>query len=188
VAFQKRTLVAAERDAARRAAWRREIQALAAVRFVCVDESSPTITLTRRSGWDPLAERLVAAVPRKHGSPTSVVAALTPDGWGPVLTREGAIDTLAFVADVRELLGPTLEPGPIVIRANLRVHQAEAVCALIAARHSALFFLPPSSPAFSPIEHAFHKLKAIRLALERISPDDAHAFFGHCGYNLAAVA
>jgi hypothetical protein len=40
--------VAAERDAARRTAWRQEIQTHAPARFVFVDESSTTIALTRR--------------------------------------------------------------------------------------------------------------------------------------------
>jgi transposase len=195
--------VAAERDDARRTAWRQEIQEHDPARFVFVDESSTTIALTRRYGWAPMADRLVAAVPRNHGSPTSVVAALTPSGLGPVMTREGAIDTPAFLAYVRELLCPTLVPGQIVILDNLSVHKAEAVRTLIEARHCQILFLPPYSPDFSPIEHAFSKLKAIlraigartqdalheaiRLALERISPADARAFFAHCSYNLPAV-
>jgi transposase len=196
--------VAAERDAAGRAAWRQEIAAHAPARFVFVDESSTTIALTRRYGWAPHDERLVAAVPRNHGRPTSVVAALTPAGLGPVMTREGAIDTPAFVAYVRELLVPTLEPGQIVILDNLSVHKAEAVRTLVEAHGCQLLFLPPYSPDFSPIEHAFSKLKAIlreigarsqdaldeaiRLALERISRADARAFFAHCHYTLPAVS
>jgi transposase len=195
--------VAAERDPVHRAAWRQDIQGHDPARFVFVDESSTTIALTRRYGWAPRAERLMAAVPRNHGSPTSVVAALTPDGVGPVMTREGAIDTPAFVAYVRELLGPALQPGQIVILDNLSVHKAERVRALVEARHCHLVFLPPYSPDFSPIEHAFSKLKAIlralgartqetldaaiRLALDHISSADARAFFAYCGYNLPAV-
>ena len=196
--------MAAERDDELRGEWHTAAKALDPRRFVVVDESSTTIALTRRYGWARHDERLVAAVPRNHGTPTSLVAALTPSGLGPAMTREGALDTPAFVAYVREILCPTLEPGQIVLLDNLSVHKAEAVRALIEARGCALLFLPPYSPDFSPIEHAFSKIKAflravgarsqealeeaIRLALDTITPQDARAFFEHCGYSLPAVS
>jgi len=196
--------VAAERDEEGRQEWHTAAKALDPRRFVVVDESATTIALTRRYGWARHDERLVAAVPRNHGTPTSLVAALTLTGLGPVMTREGAIDTPAFVAYVQEALCPTLEPGQIVILDNLSVHKAEAVRSLIEARGCELLFLPPYSPDLSPIEHAFSKIKAflravgartrealeeaIRLALDQITPEDARAFFEHCGYNLPAVS
>lgn len=196
--------MAAERDEEGRQEWHTAAKALDPRRFVVVDESATTIALTRRYGWARHDERLVAAVPRNHGTPTSLVAALTLTGLGPVMTREGAIDTPAFVAYVQEVLCPTLEPGQIVILDNLSVHKAEAVRSLIEARGCALLFLPPYSPDLSPIEHAFSKIKAflravgartqealeeaIRLALDQITPEDARAFFEHCGYSLPAVS
>jgi transposase len=196
--------VAAERDEEARQEWHTVAQALDPRRFVVVDESSTTVALTRRYGWARHDERLVAAVPRNHGTPTSLVAALTLDGLGPAMTRQGAIDTPAFVAYVEEVLCPTLEPGQIVILDNLSVHKAEAARALIEGRGCELLFLPPYSPDFSPIEHAFSKIKAflraaaartqealdaaIRLALDQITPQDALAFFEHCGYSLPAVS
>jgi transposase len=210
--------VAAERDEEGRQEWHTAAKALDPRRFVVVDESSTTIALTRRYGWARHDERLVAAVPRNHGTPTSLVAAvprnhgtptslvaaLTLGGLGPAMTREGAIDTPAFVAYVRDVLGPTLEPGQIVLLDNLSVHKAEAVRSLIEARGCALLFLPPYSPDFSPIEHVFSKIKAflrqvgartqealeeaIRLALDTITPGDARAFFDHCGYSLPAAS
>lgn len=196
--------MAAERDDEQREVWHTAAKALDPRRFVVVDESSTTIALTRRYGWARHDERLVAAVPRNHGAPTSLVAALTLGGLGPAMTREGAIDTPAFVAYVRDVLGPTLEPGQVVILDNLSVHKAEAARSLIEGRGCALLFLPPYSPDFSPIEHAFSKIKAflravgartqealdqaIRLALDQITPEDARAFFEHCGYSLPAVS
>lgn len=196
--------MAAERDDEQRKAWHSAAKVLDPRRFVIVDESSTTIALTRRYGWARHDERLVAAVPRNHGTPTSLVASLTLDGLGPAMTRPGAIDTPAFVAYVREVLGPTLRPGQIVILDNLSVHKAEAVRSRIEARGCELLFLPPYSPDFSPIELAFSKIKAflravaartqealddaIRLALDQITPEDARAFFEHCGYSLPAVS
>jgi transposase len=196
--------VAAEGDAARRAAWREDAGRRDARRFVFVDESSTTIALTRRYGRAPKGERPIAAAPRNHGTPTSVVAAPTPGGPGPAMTRSGAIDTPAFVASVREPLGPTLEPGQVVALDNLSAHEAEAVRSRIEGRGCEPLFLPPYSPDFSPSAHASSQLKAIPreigartqdalaaaigLALDRISPEDARAFFTHCGYRLPAVS
>ena len=70
----------------------------------------------------------------------------------------------------------------------------------IEARGCALWFVPPYSPDFSPIELAFAKLKAawrragartqevlidaIAATLDLITPQEARAFFRHCGYRL----
>lgn len=61
-----------------------------------------------------------------------------------------------------------------------------------------MLFLPAYSPDLTPIEEAFSKLKAflrrvgartretlteaIAAGLETITPQDAHGWFGHCGY------
>ena len=95
-----------------------------------------------------------------------------------------------------------LRPGQIVIWDNGRPHQGETVRALIAARGCRLLFLPAYSPDFSPIEHAFSKLKAalrraeartraaleeaIRAALATITAADAQGWFTHCGYSPPA--
>ncbi len=63
--------------------------------------------------------------------------------------------------------------------------------------------LPPYSPDFNPIENAISKMKsvlrklgrrsiedleaAIATAMGAITPQDAHGFFTHCGYNATSV-
>jgi transposase len=195
-------VVAAERDPARRLSWRQEVAALDPQRFVVVDETATTTALTRPYAWAPKNERAPERIPRNYGQTTTLIASLTPEGLGPAMTREGAIDTAAFVAYVREVLGPSLQPGQIVLLDNLSAHKAVAVRDLIAARGCQVLYLPPYSPDFSPIELAFAKLKdflrqtgartrqaldeAIRRALDVISPAEARGFFRHCGYNLPA--
>lgn len=195
-------MIAAERDEARRDAWREAVRGRDARRFVFVDECATTIGMTRLRGWAPKDERLVAAVPRNHGTPTSLIAALTPQGFGPAMLRPGAIDAPAFAAYVRKELAPTLEPGQVVIFDNLSVHKDAQVRALIEARGCEVLDLPPYSPDFTPIENAFSKFKAllrqaaariqddldkaIALALDQITSADARAFFRHCGYPLPA--
>ena len=130
------------------------------------------------------------------------MAALAPDGLRVPWMIEGAMETTTFEWYIAEQLGPTLHPGPVVVFDNLSVHKAASIRQTLAARGCELLFLPPYSPDFTPIEQAFSKLKAILrglgartrealeqavgVALEAITPADAHAWFAHAGYTLPA--
>jgi transposase len=156
--------------------------------------------LTRLYGWAPHDQRATGSVPRNHGKNTTLVAALTPDGLQAPWTIEGAMDTDAFERYVKEVLGPTLRPGQVVVLDNLSVHKATRIRAALAALHCELLLLPPYSPDFTPIEQAFSKVKAllrglgartvdtlqeaIRLAIAAITRNDAVAWFAHAGYPL----
>jgi len=171
-----------------------------AQRLVFVDESGTHIALTRLYARAVRGHRAVGQVPRNHGKNTTVVAALSGTGVQAPWTVEGAIDTPAFVAYVREVLSPALRPGQIVVLDNLSVHQAEDVRRLIEARGCALRFLPAYSPDLTPIEEAFSKLKAglrrlgartrdalldaIAQVLATLTATDAHGWFEHAGYPL----
>ncbi len=136
-------------------------------------------------------------VPRNHGKPTSLVAALSLEGLGEAMTLEGAFDTLAFTYFVERYLAPSLEPGQIVIIDNLNVHKASRVQQLIEQRGCELLFLPAYSPDYSPIEQCFSKIKAflrkaaartqealdqaITEAIKSVTTRDALGWFQHCG-------
>lgn len=202
LAAQKKTLSASEQDPTARAAWQAETAALDPAQFVFVDETSTSIALTRRYARAPRGARARGSVPRNYGQPTTLIAALDPTGLGAAMTLEGAANTAAFTVYVRELLCPTLRPGQIVILDNVSFHRAAGIRELIEAAGCQLWFLPPYSPDFAPIEHAFAKLKtalraaaartqatleaAIAAALELITAADAHGWFAHCGYRLTA--
>ncbi len=198
---QKKTLSATEQDPVKRAAWRAMIAGVPAAKLVFLDETSANIRLTRTHARAPRGVRAVGRVPRNHGRPTTLVAALTPRGLRAPLTQLGALNAGSFTAYVRDVLCPRLRPGQVVVMDNLSVHKAAPVRQAIEAARCTLLFLPPYSPDFAPIELAFAKLKAalraagartheslhaaIAAALRRITPADARGFFGHCGYSLA---
>ena len=87
----------------------------------------------------------------------------------------------------------------IVIMDNLSSHKGPRARALIEAAGAELWFLPPYSPGFNPIENAFAKLKALlRKAAERtvdglwsaigrivdlFSPAKCANYFSACGYD-----
>jgi transposase len=105
-----------------------------------------------------------------------------------------------FLAYVEQVLAPTLTPGDIVILDNLPAHKGAAVQAAVEARGARLWFLPPYSPDFNPVENAFAKLKALlRKAAERtveglwtavgrlldaFTPAECANYFAAAGYQL----
>jgi transposase len=193
---------AAEQDAAKRAAWWKEIAAVDPADLVFVDESSIHIALTRLYARAKGGTRAVGVVPRNHGTPTTLVAALAPTGLGAVFTVPGALDRSAFRVYVRDILGPTLRPGQSVVVDNLSVHKDRVIAELVDQHGCTLRFLPPYSPDFTPVELAMSKLKtilrrlgartqdtldhAITQAIEEGFPTDAVHWFKHCGYFLSA--
>jgi transposase len=165
-----------------------------------VDESGVNLAMTRLYGRAPTGERGVGHVPQNYGPNVTILGALGVQGLHAVMTVEGATDTDVFRAYVKQVLGPTLMRGDIVVMDNLRAHKAVGIQQTMARRGARLLYLPPYSPDLSPIEPCWSKVKAAlrkakartREALERaitgslvtVTPSDAHGWFRHCGYAL----
>ena len=170
--------------------------------LVFVDESGCNLALTPRYGWAPRGERATAQAPRNRGPNTTVLAALTAEGLQAPMIIEGATNTEVFLTYLDQVLCPTLHAGQTVVMDNLNVHRAAAVRERIEARDCPLVFLPSYSPDFNPIEEAFSKLKtylrrvrartreglesAIAAGLQRITAQNARAWFRHCGFAVAS--
>jgi transposase len=195
---KKKALGASEREPVARATWTSDVAPfLDPRRIIAVDEMATSIGLTRLYGYAPRNERCRGSVPKNHGQPTSLVAALSLHGLEAAMTRPGAIDTLAFEAFIEKILTPLLKPGDLVVLDNLSAHKALSVRTRIEATGAVALFLPAYSPDFNPIELAFSKVKqclrsaaartqealeaAIAQALDTITPEDASAYFRHCG-------
>jgi len=200
-AAKKKSLIAAERDEAARAAWRAEHQVGPADDLVFVDECGAHVALTPLYAWAPGGARAYGAVPHRRGENTTLIAALSAAGLGAAMTLRGAADGAAFEAYVEHALAPTLLPGQTVVMDNLSAHKRPRVRELIAARGCRVLFLPPYSPDLAPIEPAFSKVKgalrragarthdalaaAFGPALDAVTPQDARGWFRHCGYHLS---
>ena len=129
-----------------------------------------------------------------------MLGALRLDGSTACLAVEGATDAEIFATYVREVLGPTLKPGDVVIMDNLPAHKDAASLEIIAQRGAAVRFLPAYSPDLNPIEKMWSKVKgvlrsleartqpalhqAIGQALSKITPQDAMNWFASCGYSF----
>ena len=176
------------------------MQAEDVTRFVFVDETSTNLTYCRRYGRAPAGRRLDQAVPLHAGPNVTLIAALTPDGLGALMSVDGAVNGDVFAAYLDQVLGPTLRPGDVVVLDNLAVHKVAGLAEIAQKYEVRLRYLPPYSPDFNPIERAFSKLKTwlrtakarTREALEEallaaaawITEQDAKNWFDHCGYHV----
>ena len=198
--FQKKSVRASERDEEGRLRWREQVASLDARLLVFVDESGSNLAMTRLYGWAPKAKRALSSAPKNRGRNTTILGALSANGWQVGMTIEGAADRLTFEVFIEHYLLPTLTPGHIIVLDNLSIHKGQKVRELVEAAGCSLLFLPTYSPDFNPIEMAWSKLKtflrkvaartrdeleqAIGQGLDTISPKDANNWCRHCGYHL----
>ncbi len=117
--------------------------------------------MARRYGRAPRGERLRVGVPHGHWKTTTFVAGLRLSGIVAPFVIDSSINRTAFETYVAKVLAPELIPGDVVVMDNLSSHKGPQVRAIIEAAGACLFYLPPYSPDFNPIENAFSKLKAL---------------------------
>ena len=152
--------------------------------------------MTRSYARSRKGERATAYAPHGHWHTTTLVAGLTLAGAIAPMVLDGAMDRLSFEAYVAQCLAPALPPRAVVIMDNLSAHKSTAITQLIENAGATLWYLPPYSPDYNPIEQMWSKVKAtlkrvcarthdaleeaIALALDAVSPEDSQGFFRHC--------
>jgi transposase len=203
-AAKKKSPYAQEQDTPenrqRREAWQEQIKPVDPRLWVFVDESGATTEMTRRYGRAPRGERVREAMPAGHWSTLTLLGAMSTEGLLATMTVESSTDGDVFLAYLEQVLCPRLQPGQIVVMDNLAAHKVPGVRELIEATGSQLWYLPPYSPDFNPIEQCWSKVKqklrslkartvdaleqAITEAIATITPNNASAWFAHCGYDL----
>ncbi len=128
-------------------------------RLLFLDETWTKTNMAPLRGWGARGRRLVTKVPHGHWKTLTFSAALRVDRLDAPCVFDGPINGRAFLADVEQVLVPTLHPGDIVILDNLGSHKGQAVRQAIRRARARLVFLPPDSPDLNPIEQVFAKLK-----------------------------
>jgi transposase len=167
--------------------------------LIFLDESGVTTQMTRAYARGCGGQRVAEATPQGHWKMLTILGALSLRGLVATMTIEEATDGDIFLAYVEQVLCPALRPRDVVIMDNLSAHKVAGVRELIQAAGAELIYLPPYSPDLNPIEKAWAKLKqflralkartaqaleqAITQALPHITPDNARAWFRHCGIN-----
>jgi hypothetical protein len=200
---EKKSLRAQERNEAKRAAWRERTRGIDPGRFVWIDETGSHLGMTRRYSRAPRGQRAYGTAPGSRGKNRTLITALTLAGIGPGLLLDEALDRTTFDGYIVACVAPTLNAGQIVVVDNLKVHYSDRAREAIEARGAELWYLPPYSPDYNPIEEAFSKVKtalrsaaprtlddhstAIWAALSTITPQDAAGWFAHSGYLRASA-
>jgi transposase len=167
-------------------------------RFVFIDESGATTNMTRTRGRAPRGERVHSSAPHGHWQVTTMIGAIRLSGITAAMTVDSPTDSDVFRTFVERVLVPTLKPGDIVVMDNLSPHKACGIAEMIAAAKAELWYLPPYSPDYNPIEQCWSKIKeflrstkartqrvlerAIARALRKVSVSDARGWFEECGY------
>ena len=164
-----------------------------------MDECSTNVRMVPLRARAPKGKRASGKAPRNWKENVTLISSISlAGGVGASMSVEGSADGEVFLLYVEHFLCPTLECGQIVVIDNLQVHKMRRVRQLIEERGCSLVFLPSYSPDFNPIEQAFSKIKGILRkakartfealveatgqALSAVTAEDAHGFFGHCGY------
>ena len=127
-----------------------------------------------------------------------MIAALRLEGPTAAMVIEGTTDAAVFRAYVKHVLVPVLAPGQIVVLDNLSSHKGDEIRQMIEAAGCGLWFLPPYSPDFNPIEKMWSKVKeflrsakarcteeldrAVAEGLAKVTPQDAMGWFTSCEY------
>lgn len=83
---------------------------------------------------------------------------------------------------MEQVLLPELHPGQIMVMDNLMAHKTEKVRELVEGAGCEVFYLPPYSPDFNPIEEAFSKIKGILRKIEARSREALVEAMGGCDF------
>ena len=165
-----------------------------------LDEFGVHLGLTRLSGRAAPGERVEETTPGFSGPHYTGIAALGLKGIQAPLIFEGGMNADRFETYVLEVLAPTLRRQDIVLMDNLPAHKRDSLRLKLEAQGVQVIFLPPYSPDFNPIELCWAKVKtalraakarafealveALATALRSVTPEEARAWFAHCGYGL----
>ena len=174
---------------------------IAAARLVFLDECGVLTSMARRHGRSPRGTRAHGTVPHGHWTRLSVLGALGQEGILAAMSIEAATDGAVFHAYLERVLLPALresKPDAVLVMDNLGAHKTPQVRALLDRSGFAYRYLPSYSPDLNPIEPAWAQVKtelrrvaartpdalhqALGSALDRVSADNAKAYFRHCGY------
>jgi len=164
-------------------------------RWVFLDETGAKTNMTRAFARARRGRRAVDYAPQGHWNTTTLVAAITQELALAPMVLDGPMDVLAFEAYVEHMLIPALPAHAIVVMDNLSPHKAPSVGRHLRAAGAELWYLPPYSPDFNPIEQMWAKIKsalrrakarsqeelctAIATALAQVTPSGTRGFFNH---------
>jgi transposase len=145
--------------------WRRKVSIISAEMCVFCDESgTDRRDGSRRTGWSPIGQAPWAYAPFRRGNRCHLLPAIATDGIVDVLLYEGQSNAEGFELWLETRLLPKMNafpaPKSVLVMDNAGWHRNERIQALCDRFGVLLWYLPPHSPDFNPIEAYFSDLKA----------------------------
>lgn len=175
-----------------------QLQGIPAENLIFIDEAGVNLSLVRQFARAPKGKRAHGSRPQKPRKNVSIIGAIGLQGVITKYSLLGATDGLTFEAFIAQKLVPQLCSGACVVMDNSSIHKGKEIENLIEAAGAKLFYLPPYSPDFSPIENCWSKIKnilrsigarnypslskAIETAFDKVSLNDLRNWFTHCCY------
>jgi len=200
----KKTLIAAEQRRPDVVVRRRNFgiakRFVAPRHFVYLDESGAKTNMTRLYGRALGGARCIDHASLGHWKTFTMLSAIRTDGVmkDATVVIDGAMNGETFLTYVEQCLAPALRPGDVVVMDNLASHKIKGVRETIESVGCDLWYLPPYSPDFNPIEKLWSKVKtwlrcvsatsfdalsdAIADALNAVDAQECTNYFRSCGY------
>ena len=168
--------------------------------LVFLDESGAKTNMTRLYGRSMKGERCNDHAACGHWKTMTLLSAIRSDEVirDATVVCDGAMDGDTFLAYVEDCLVPSLRLGDIVVMDNLPAHKVKGVREAIEEVGCDLWYLPPYSPDFNPIEKLWSKVKtwlrrveaktfdtlsdAVAAALRAVTADECSNYFTSCGW------
>ena len=140
-----------------------------------------------------------------RGQRVSAIVGMSCQGILDFHTTTSTVCGSDFLQYIQDALLPYLQPfngvnpHSVVVLDNASIHHVQHVATAIRSTGALLYFLPPYSPDYNPIELAFSKVKsvlkenekdwknfdvetAVITALNTITRSDCAGWISHCGY------
>lgn len=165
-----------------------------------LDESGFRLGSPPRYGWAPKGEDCIGRPLCGSYKQMTIIGAVHMDGFRGVMTIMSGTTKEVFTTYLREVLGPHLRPGDMVVMDNLSTHKMTIVHEILATFGATALFIPPYSPELNPIENVWSKMKtflrraatstielfneAMTKALEYVTTKDIKNFIRHAGYSI----
>ncbi|NEN98008.1 MAG: transposase, partial [Moorea sp. SIO3I7] len=117
-----------------------------------MDETGFNLGKKRIYGRSQRGTRVVDYRPYYRGENITIISALSSEGILGTMTLNGSMNTQSFLTYIKQFLAPSLWPGAMVIMDNLPTHKSQKIVEILSTVGASVFFLPPYSPDFNPIE------------------------------------
>ena len=172
---QKMKMVAARLDRNLREMFTVDVRLYDPSMLVFVDETGTDMRDNlRKYGYSARGKPIVSHKLPLHGQRVSAIVAMTSTGILDYKLSQDTVDSDEFKDFIEGLQLMLMNfngrnPNSIVILDNCAIHHANDIAQLLREVGVMVYFLPPYSPDYNPIEEAFSKVKMVLKCMEYIA-------------------